>query len=104
MVYFTLSFHSSALLIPPDKPKQDCLRQLQQAGLNLLSCHFAEPTEAEAVRNEQKETNYEGFGRAYKEIRGKRKAVYKRLSTGGARVKAKTDCWLSFEEYEKLTE
>ena len=92
----------TALLIPPDRPKEECLSDLRQAGLSLLSKHFAESPQEQAQRR-QKDT-YEGFGKAYKELRGKRKATYMRLSTGGARVKAKIDCWLTFEEYLELTE
>lgn len=93
-----------ALLIPPDKPQQDCLKELRQAGLTLLSRDFARTADKEPVTDEDSDISFKQFGRAYKEMRGQRKSVYLKLSTGGARVKAKTDCWLSFEEYMRLTE
>ncbi len=100
----TLSYtsHYTALLTPPDKSREECLSQLRQAGLSLLSRHFADSPQEQTVPK-QKDA-FEGFGRAYKEIRGKRKATYMRLPTGAARVNTKIDCWLTYEEYMKLTE
>ncbi len=96
-----ISTHA-ALLTPPDKPRQECLSQLRQAGLSLLSRHFADLPQEQTIRKPR--DAFEGFGRAYKEIRGKRKATYMRLPTGAARVNAKIDSWLTYEEYLKLTE
>ena len=45
----------------------------------------------------------EEFGGAYMELRGKRKARFTRLSTGPAMVGARTDCWLTYDEFKKLT-
>ena len=100
VLFSTIHTHKTALLNPPDKPKQECLGELRQAGPSLLSGHFAESLQEQA---EIKHT-YKGFGRPYKELRGKGKATFMRLPTGAVRVKAKTDCWLTYNEYLKLTE
>ncbi len=94
---------SPALLMPPDHTRKECLAGLRQPGLQLLSSHFADPPEPE---DEAAETRClrEEFGGAYKELRGRGRSRIRRLSTGVARVKAKTDCWLTFEEFQKLTE
>jgi len=37
-------------------------------------------------------------------VLGPHKAQVVKLSTGTAHIKSKTDCWLTFEDYRKLTE
>lgn len=80
------------------------MAELRQPGLDLLSCHFADPPDMEREKTEKKTLNYEGWGRPYKELRGRKKAKYIRLCTGRVKVQPKTDCWLTFHDYQKLTE
>lgn len=91
-----------ALLLPPDRPKAECEAHLRQAGLALLSIHFADPPEEDEEGAEQRNPREE-FGGAYMELRGKRKARFARLSTGPAMVEARTDCWLTYDDFMKLT-
>ena len=92
-----------ALLLPPDRPKAECEAHLRQPGLDLLSVHFADSLEEEEEGTEQRNPREE-FGGAYMELRGRRKARFTRLSTGTAMVKTKTDCWLTYKDFMKLTE
>ena len=103
MYVYDIVFVSTALLLPQDHTKVECKTELQQPGLSLLSRHFADPPDSEDDKEEIK-LIYEGFGKHYREIRGPRKAKYMKLSTGGAKVRSKTDCWLNFKEYQRLTE
>ena len=99
-------FSLVALLLPPDHTKRECLAGLRQPGLDLLSHCSANPPEEKTERTERKiPIIYEGWGRPYKELRGrKKKANYIKLSTGKVRIQPKTDCWLTFRDYLKLTE
>ena len=81
----------------------ECLAALRQPGLDSLSQFFAHPPEDETEKTEKKLT-YEGWGQPYKELRGRKKADYVRLSTGKVRIQPKTDCWLTFRDYQALTE
>ena len=92
-----------ALLLPPDHPKQECQDGLRQPGLALLSTHLADPPVTEEEKTKRKNLR-EDFGGAYKEMRIGGKSKYVRLPTGLARVKAKTDCWMTFDEFQRLTE
>lgn len=93
---------SSALLLPPDKTRRECLAGLRQPGLELLSSHFSDPPESDSEASEAP-CPQEEFGGAYKGLRGRRKKRLQRLSTGVAWIGAKTDCWLTFDDFEKLT-
>ena len=88
----------AALLLPADHSRNECVASLKQPELVHSTC-IAETSEEE----EEHERMREGFGGAYQELRGRKKATYMRLSTGAARVKAKTDCWLTFKEFQQLT-
>ena len=92
----------AALLLPPDHPREECVASLRQLRSHYPDHIFNIPEE-EDEKTEHRNRREE-FGGAYKELSGRRKARYMRLSTGGATVKAKTDCWLTFEEFQKLTE
>ena len=102
---YCILLSSIALLLPPDRTKKECVLGLRQPGLDLLSRHLADPSDGEE-ETEKKSLSYEGscWGRPYKELRGRKKAKYIRLSTGRVKVQPKTDCWLTFHEYLKLTE
>ena len=76
---------------------------LRQPGLALLSSHFADPPEPKDHRTDKMELQKE-FGGAYKVLRGRGKSKFVKLSTGGVWVKPKTDCWLTFEDFQRLTE
>jgi len=59
-----------------------------------------------AETSEEEEEHGENARRVWGSVpgaRGRKKATYMRLSTGAARVKAKTDCWLTFKEFQQLT-
>ena len=93
----------AALLLPPDRTRRECQAGLRQPGLDLLSGHFADPSSSEDTeqpRGHLRATH----GGAYLELRGRGKSKFTRLSTGPARVKAKTDCWMSYDEFQRLTE
>lgn len=77
---------------------------LRQPGLDLLSSHFADYSDGEKEEAEKKTLSYEGWGRPYKELRGRKKPKYIKLSTGRVKVQPKTDSWLTFHDYLKLTE
>jgi hypothetical protein len=80
----------------------ECSAAIRQPGLGLLSAH---PTENKIERTEKKfPTTYEGWGQPYKKLRGRKKASYVRLSMGKVRIQPKTDCWLTFRDYQTLTE
>ena len=101
----TSPFLFIALLLPPDQMTMECLAALRQPGLGLLSQFFAHPPEDKKERIEKKlPPTYEGWGQPYKELRGRKKADYVKLSTGKVRIQPKTDCWLTFRDYQALTE
>ena len=91
----------AALLLPADHPREECLASLRQLRSHYSDFVFNTPEE-EDEKIEHRSIREE-FGGAYKGLSWQRKARYMRLSTGGATVKAKTDCWLTFEEFQKLT-
>ncbi len=88
--------------MPTDHTRKECVAALRQPGLELLSSHFADPPEPEDEITKPRSLREE-FGGAYKELRGRGKSRLRRLSTGVARVKTKTDCWLTFDEFQTLT-
>ena len=123
-------YHSqhSALLLPPDHPRESCLAALRQPGLDLLSEEFTAPPREAAKAVEKRDVGRK-FGWAYKELKGKRKPRYiripklpeqtaKSLDESASRKEAmkvkkatlkkvlvvpKVDCWLTFKEYQKFT-
>ena len=114
-------FFLLALLSPGDHSMQECIKNVKQQGPVLLSSHFADvPVEEDEITGKSIFT--ECFGGPYLELRGTddirflimsnitclltgpHKEQVVKLSTGTAHIKSKTDCWLTFEEYRKLTE
>ena len=90
--------------MPPDQTMSECLEALRQPGLDVLSEYSANPPEDKAGSEKKLPVIYEGWGRPYKELRRrKRKANYIRLSTGKVKIQPKTDCWLTFRDYQQLT-
>ena len=77
---------------------------LRQPGLDLLSSHFADSSDGDKEGAKKKILSYEGWGRPYKELRGRKKPKYIKLSTGRVKAQPKTDSWLTFRDYLKLTE
>eukprot|EP00731_Ephydatia_muelleri_P001628 Em0001g1628a len=92
-----------ALLWPSDHPASQCRDHMRQPGLDLLSAHFADPPLEEAPQETR--CLREGFGGAYLELRPRSRArTYTPLSTGRAKVEPRVDCWLTYEEFLRLTE
>ena len=77
------------------------MSHISQPG-NLLCREYLVPTED--TTDSQEKDPHSIYGWQYKQLRGPHRAKLLRLSTGRARVKAKTDCWLTFEEFLQLTE
>ena len=77
---------------------------LRMTDVGLLSRHFADPPCTESGKAEKRVVNHAGWGQPYRELRGRGKARHVRLSTGKVKVQSRTDCWLTFSDYLKLTE
>ena len=75
---------------------------MRQAGLHLLRCTDLVPNKP-IVPGPSLEELQSRYGWQYKEIRGGKKPKLMRLSTGEAQVKAKTDSWMTYEEFMELT-
>ena len=90
-----------ALLFPMEHTKKECMSHLSQPG-NLFRREHLLPTQDSADSLE--EDPHGIYGWQHRQLRGPRKAKLLRLSTGKTHVKAKTDCWLTFEEFLRLTE
>lgn len=92
-----------ALLLPADRTRKQCLSQLRQPGTDVPSIKITElPTEKKQEESNTDLTSI--YGWQYKHLRGNRGSKLTKLSTGVARVKAKTDCWMTFRQFQKLTE
>ena len=74
---------------------------ISQPG-TLLSREYLVPTQD--TTDSEQEDPHSIYGWQHKQLRGPCRAKLLRLSTGRVRVKAKTDCWLTFEEFVQLTE
>ena len=105
----------AVLLYPPDIPHHEIKKIRPPDAAPLLSSHFADrprrPRTPIEVKHKDKvrrsksgklliDTRHEYPTKASIEPHG-----YKmNLSTGRAVVRRKTDCWMTFEEYERLTQ
>ena len=75
---------------------------MRQAGLHLMKYTDLVPDKP-MVLGPSLEELQSRYGWQYKEIRGGKRPKTMRLSTGVAQVKAKTDCWMTYEEFIALT-
>ena len=102
-MHFLSQLSLLGLLLPTDKTRKQCLSQLRQAGVDLPSRKIVESPLKKG--REEEDGDSKGFyGWQYKQIRGSKGSRTTRLSTGVAKVKAKTDCWLTYKQFQKLTE
>ena len=101
----TSSTTHTALLLPADADHIGKV-SLRQPGLSLLSSHFADPPVTQEEEEERDPTEEYGWQyRKFKKFNGaRRKAKLMKLSTGHERIKCKVDCWMTFDEYQRLTE
>ena len=88
--------------MPPDKKRQHCLQSLHQPGTDLLSRATLYPPKDNEGEETENEIDY-CYGWQYQQIRGPTKPKLTKLSTGVMRIKPKTDSWLTFAEFDKLT-
>lgn len=88
--------------MPPDKTRQQCLQHIRQPGTNLISRKLVMPPRENDREEQGKEFDYV-YGWQYLQIRGPLHSKLMRLPTGTIRVKAKTNTWLTFTEFEELT-
>lgn len=77
------------------------MSQISQPGSLLCHERFVH---SEDTTDSQEGDPHTVYGWQHKQVRGPHRAKLLRLSTGMAKVKAKTDCWLTFEEFQQLTE
>ncbi|XP_064633040.1 EF-hand calcium-binding domain-containing protein 12-like [Lineus longissimus] len=113
-VVLTEKLLEKVLFHPPDKSHRALKKKIRQPGGQLLSSHFADPPKRPTTPIEVKHK-----GHMIKTASGKLlidsrhmypdshsvKPVGTRmtLSTGRAFIQRQVDCWMTFEEYEKLT-
>ncbi len=88
--------------MPQDRTRKQCLSQLRQAGAEAPSNKIVELPVTE--RDTEDSDPHDLYGWQYKELRGSRGARRVKLSTGIVRVKAKTDCWLTYKQFQQITE
>ena len=108
-------FHFPVLLYPPDKPHGDISKKIRPPDMvQLLSSHFADPpkrpkTPIEVKHKDKVRRSKSGkllIDTRHQYLTGASIAPYgykMNLSTGRAVIKRKVDCWMTFEEYERLT-
>jgi hypothetical protein len=90
------------LLMPPDKTRKECLKSLRQPGTDTISRKLFECSKKREEDKSKEDKDY-FYGWQYKEIRGPFQPKLMRLSTGDAKIKAKTDSWMTFAEFQELT-
>lgn len=108
----------TVLLFPPDRPHTKLEGHIRQPAQPLLSSKFATEsqnkhktkTTSDAVKKSKGKKRSGRF--VYGNFRGAQyplakstvaKEVKMHLSTGKALVRRQVECWMSFEEYERLT-
>ena len=89
-------------MLPPDRTRKQCLQHLCQPGTDLPSKKIVEPP-TQKTEEEEDIDLYSIYGWQYKQLRGPLHPKLIRLSTGFARVKAKTDSWLTYDKFQELT-
>lgn len=93
----------TGLLLPPDRTRKQCLSQLRQAGADAPSRSIVQPRIANSKGMKEIE-NHDLYGWQYKELRGTKGPKRMKLPTGVTIVKPKTDCWLTYNEFQDITE
>lgn len=88
----------SALLMPSDHTTDYCKNNLARTS---KIKHHTSLREGRLGKRAQCKKHV--FGHQYKEITGHQKAVLLKLPTGECKIQSKTDCWLTYKEYLKLT-
>ncbi|XP_074644628.1 EF-hand calcium-binding domain-containing protein 12-like [Tubulanus polymorphus] len=97
------------LLYPPEKPRAVLRKKLRQPGTGLFSSTFLmppkrPPTPQQCKRSKTGKLLIDGryLYPPYKQVKPVGRRV--QLPTGKAVIKRQVDCWMTFEEYCKLTE
>lgn len=104
----------SVLLYPPDIPHSFINKQVKTPGAPLLSSHYADPpkrprTPIEVKHKDRVRRSQSGrllIDSRHRYPQGRSVAASgsrANLSTGKAIIRRKVDCWMSFEEYDRLT-
>lgn len=112
--FSNLDFLFSVLLYPPDRPHSDQQKIRQPDSAPLHSRHMADPPKRPRTPIEVKHRDKLRRSKSGKLLIDSRHQypMSKRvsdvgfkqsLSTGRAVIRRKTDCWMTFEEYEDLT-
>ncbi|KAK3102250.1 hypothetical protein FSP39_009912 [Pinctada imbricata] len=102
------------LLYPPDKPHSAISHAVKTPGAPLLSSHYADPPKRPKTPIEVKHKDRVRRSKSGKLLIDSRHqypqgrsvaatATKANLSTGRAFIRRKVDCWMTFEEYDKLT-
>lgn len=102
------------LLYPPDLPHSFINKQVKTPGAPLLSSHYADPpkrprTPIEVKHKDRVRRSQSGrllIDSRHRYPQGRSVAATgsrANLSTGKAIIRRKVDCWMSFEEYDRLT-
>lgn len=102
------------LLHPPDHPRVSIERRVKTPGAPLLSSHHADPPKRPRTPIEVKHKDKVRRSRSGKLLIDSRHKYPQRssvaatgtkenLSTGKAVIRRRVDCWMTFEEYDKLT-
>lgn len=102
------------LLYPPDRPHHEIHRRVKTPADPLLSSHYAEPPKRPRTPIEVKHKDKVKRSKSGKLMIDSRHrypaksnvaatGTKENLSTGKAVIRRKVDCWMTFEEYERLT-
>lgn len=103
------------LLHPPDKPHSLLKKKIRQPGVGeLMSSHFADPPKKPRTPMELKHKDKVKVSKTGQLLIDTRHMYPQRskvadggykmnLSTGRAVVRRQVDCWMTFEEYDRLT-
>lgn len=102
------------MLYPPDIPHSFINKQVKTPGAPLLSSHYADPpkrprTPIEVKHKDRVRRSQSGrllIDSRHRYPQGRSVAATgsrANLSTGKAIIRRKVDCWMSFEEYDRLT-
>ncbi|XP_022302015.2 EF-hand calcium-binding domain-containing protein 12-like [Crassostrea virginica] len=108
------SLLEKVLLYPPDIPHSFINKQVKTPGAPLLSSHYADPpkrprTPIEVKHKDRVRRSQSGrllIDSRHRYPQGRSVAASgsrANLSTGKAIIRRKVDCWMSFEEYDRLT-
>ncbi|VDI41856.1 Hypothetical predicted protein [Mytilus galloprovincialis] len=102
------------LLYPPDRPHHEIHRNVKTPADPLLSSHYAEPKKRprtpievkhkdKVKRSKSGKLMFDSRHRYPQKSNVASSGTKENLSTGRAVIRSKVDCWMTFEEYERLT-